>query len=208
MPEFPILRWLAVLWLIVWVPAYWHTWGCENFLLLCDLAVFLTCFGLLTGNSLLLSSQAVSMAFIGALWALDLLSYGIIGKHIIGGTGYLWDPQYPLWVRALSVYHILLPVIAIWALRRVGYDKRGWRLQSALAIVITIASRWGDPAKNLNFAFTDPIFQRAWGPAPAHLAFILVVLIFAIYYSTHVMLGRFLPVRHQVPATVTDPVKD
>ena len=39
----PVLRWGAALWLIVWVPAYWRTWGAVNFLHFCDIGVILTC---------------------------------------------------------------------------------------------------------------------------------------------------------------------
>ena len=35
------LRWAALVWLLVWIPVYWRTWGPENFLHLCDLAVIL-----------------------------------------------------------------------------------------------------------------------------------------------------------------------
>src|ERR1700683_1847841 len=42
-PAFPILRWVGVVWLAVWIPAYWHAWGWQNFLHFCDVAVFLSC---------------------------------------------------------------------------------------------------------------------------------------------------------------------
>ena len=47
------LRWSAILWLLIWFPAYWHTWGAENFLHLCDLAVILTCIGFWADSALL-----------------------------------------------------------------------------------------------------------------------------------------------------------
>ena len=65
------LRWAALAWLLVWVPAYWHTWGASNFLELCDIAVILTCLGLWTGSRLLISSQAVSSLVVDVVWILD-----------------------------------------------------------------------------------------------------------------------------------------
>ena len=85
------VRWLAILWLAVWFPVYWHAWGVANFLHLCDVAVILTCIGLWTGNALLLSSQAVSSVVIDALWTMDVAAWLLFRRHFIGGTEYLFD---------------------------------------------------------------------------------------------------------------------
>jgi hypothetical protein len=47
------------------------------------------------------------------------------------------------------------------------------------------------PDQNLNFAFTDPVFHRAWGPAPVHLAAMYILLIFVLYLPVHRMLLRY-----------------
>lgn len=186
------MRWAALAWLALWVPAYAATWGWPNFLLLCDIAVILTCAGLWTGNRLLLSTQAVSSIVPETLWTLDVLWRLVLGSHLIGGTEYMWDAQFPLWVRLLSCFHAVWPLLLIWAVRRVGYDRRAFLGQSALAVAVLIASRLFDPAKNLNFAFVDPILKRTWGPPPAHLAVILGVMICVLYWPTHQVLLRML----------------
>jgi hypothetical protein len=187
------MRWVAVAWLAVWLPAYATTWGWWNFAMLCNVTVILTCVGLWRGDALLLSSQAVAAVVVESLWTLDVLWRLVFGIHLIGGTEYMWDPQYPLWVRLLSTYHALWPVLVVWAARRVGYDARGFWLQSGLAAAVMAFSRLGDPVRNPNMAFRDPIFQQTWGPAPVHVAFMLVVLIFVIYWPTHQVLRRALP---------------
>src|SRR5258708_9064694 len=40
---FPVLRWVALTWMIVWLPAYGPVWGLGNLLHLCDLAVLRAC---------------------------------------------------------------------------------------------------------------------------------------------------------------------
>jgi len=190
---FPWMRWAAVVCLAVWLPAYAITWGWWNFVLLCNIAVILTCVGLWRGDALLLSSQAVSTIVVEPLWTLDVAWRFVSGAHLIGGTEYMWDPVYPLWVRLLSAYHVLWPVLMVWAVRRVGYDRRGFWLQSGLAVAVMALSRFGDPVRNPNMAFRDPIFQQTWGPAPAHIALMLAVLIFVIYWPTHQVLLRALP---------------
>jgi hypothetical protein len=191
-PAFPRLRWAALVWLAVWLPAYAKVWGWANFLHLCDVTVILTCVGLWRGSSLLLSSQAVASIVVDLAWTLDVAWCLVSGKHLIGGTEYMWDARFPLWVRLLSVFHALWPVLLVWALRRVGYDRRGWLLQSAIAAVLLALSRLAQPALNINFAYRDPLFGRAWGPAPVHLAVILTGLILVIYWPTHLILARFL----------------
>src|SRR5713101_1680674 len=68
---FPVLRWVALAWMIVWLPAYARVWGWANLLHLCDLAVILACAGFWWGSPLLISSQAVSLLVPGVLWCLD-----------------------------------------------------------------------------------------------------------------------------------------
>jgi hypothetical protein len=191
--SFPILRWVCLLGLAVWFPTYAVVWGFGNFVQLCDLAVLLTVAGMWTGSALLLSSQAVGSLVINSIWVLDVAARLITGQHLIGGTEYMWDAQYPLWVRLLSLYHLAVPVVLLWALRRTGYDPRGWMLQAAISVPVLIASRLLDPAKNLNFAHVDPILHISFRPAPLHLAIILFCLIAVLYWPTHQILSRTLP---------------
>ena len=184
------LRWLAVVWLVLWFPVYWHAWSLANFLHLCDVAVILTCIGLWTGNALLLSSQAVSSVVIDTLWALDVAAWLLFRRHFIGGTEYLFDQTCPLWIRMLSLFHIIMPVVLLWSLSRLGYDRRGFRLQAAIALPVIIASRFVTPEKNLNFALTAPCFHRQLGPAPVHLAITYLAVVLAVYLPTHLLFER------------------
>jgi hypothetical protein len=192
-PSFlPWQRWLATLWLVIWIPIYWRTWGPTNFLQLCDIAVILTCVGIWTGSSLLISSQAISSLAIDFFWVLDAGARLISGRHFIGGTEYLFDPHYLLWVRLLSLFHVAMPFLLIWALRRVRYDSRGLWLQCVIAYFAFYAAHFTNPAKNMNFAFADPFFHRAWGPAPLHALINTIFMLVAVYLPTHWILKRFL----------------
>lgn len=188
---FPIARWVAFLWLIIWVPAYWRTWGAENFLLFCDLAVFLTCAGLWWGNSLLLSSQAVTLIF-NLAWAFELGWYTLLRKPLFGGAEYMYDANFPLAVRLLSFFHIALPIVQIWALRRIGYDSRGWKLQGGITLGLMLVCLLLRPEKNLNYIYTEPIFGRAWGPPLLHILVVAAFITFVFYWPTHLLLKRFL----------------
>jgi hypothetical protein len=190
---FPRLRWIALAWLLVWTPAYAQGYGWANFLHLCDLAVILTCLGLWLGSPLLLSTQAVSSMVVHVVWDLDVAWRAVSGRHLIGGTEYMWEERFPLALRLLSLFHLVWPPLLWWALRRVGYDRRALVAQSAFALVVLAASRAMLPELNINFAHRDPLWQRAWGPAPAHLAFMAIALAAVVYAPVHLLLRKAMP---------------
>jgi hypothetical protein len=189
---FPVLRWAALAFVLVLVPAYAAAYGPANFLFLCNLSVFLTTIGLWAGSRLLLSSQAVGLLAIAAAWTVDLALRLLLGRHLIGGTEYMWDERFPLVTRLLSFYHVAVSVVLLYALRRVGYDRRGYLLQSAIAVAAVIAGRLLGPSANVNGAFVDPVFRRAWGGAVTHVAVIAGMLVLVVYPLTHLALARAL----------------
>jgi hypothetical protein len=190
---FPILKWVGLLWIVVWLPAYVRVWGWMNLVHLCDIAVILGCAGLWWGSSLLISSQAVSSFAPGIFWALDVGWRLTTGKFLVGGTDYMWDTRYPLWVRLLSSFHIGLPVAMFWALRKVGYDRRALALQAAIATFLFVLARFLPAELNVNYVFRDPLFHRAWGPAPVHLAVVYFGAVGLLYWPTHVLLRWLFP---------------
>lgn len=190
---FPILRWFAVLWLAVWFPTYAVVWGFDNSVQLCDIAVVLTVLGIWTGSSLLISSQAVGSLLINSLWTFNLLWRLLFGVFLLGGSEYMLDSQYPLWLRLLSLYHVAVPIVLLWALRRTGYDPRGFLLQATISVPVLIASRSISPERNFNFAVTDPLLHISFQPAALHLAIILFCLIAILYWPVHRLLLRVLP---------------
>lgn len=187
---FPLLRWFALLWMLVWLPAYWHTWGWTNLLHLCDVAVFLSAAGIWFGNRLLLSSQAVGCVAPGIFWVLDVGARLTTGRFLLGGTEYMFDARYPLTVRLLSTFHLFLPVILLYAVHKVGYDRRAFALQSAIAGILLIVSRFLSADLNVNYAYRDPLWHHAWAPALLHVLIILLGIIAVIYLPTHIALRR------------------
>jgi hypothetical protein len=189
---FPRLRWAALLWLVVWGSTYAVVYGFGNFLHLCDVAVILTCVGLWRGSPLLLSMQALNI-LIDLTWDLDLGWRLVTGRHLLGGTEYMWEAKYPLWVRMFSLFHLFLPVVLLWALRRVGYHRRALAAQSVLGLVLIAGARALGPEVNVNYAWHDPFFHRSWGPAPVHVLVIFAGLIAVVYAPVHAVLTRLTP---------------
>jgi hypothetical protein len=190
---FPVLRWFALVWTLVWFPAYFHYWGWANLLHLCDVAVIVSFAGIWLGSPLLLSSQAVGCMLPGIFWLADVGTRLATGHFLVGGTEYMWDGRYPLWVRLLSAFHVALPVALLYALRRVGYDARGFVLQSGIAILLLTLSRFLSAELNMNYVYRDPVWHYAWAPGALHVIVILGVIILVAYWPTHLLLRRLFP---------------
>lgn len=190
---FLCVKWLSGIWLVIWIPTYSTYWGWSNFLHLCNVAVFLTCLGFLLESPLLLSSQALVSIFGNFLWVIEFLNTLVTGHALFGGTEYMMDEQIPIWVRCLSLYHFVLPLLLLWGLYCVGYDRGGWKLQSTITLLVLFLSRFTDSTKNINFVFHDPLFQKTWGNALMHVMVIWFGLILIIYWPTHLVLDRVFP---------------
>jgi hypothetical protein len=186
--SFPVLRWLALAWLAVWIPAYWRVWGWQNFLHLCDIAVILSCVGIIFGSRLLISSQALATSVAGIVWFLDAGWRALFHHNLIGGTEYLFDATKPLWVRLISLFHIALPILLVVLCARVGYDRRAVALQSAITVGLMAISRCLGPSQNLNYTFIDPVLHHALGPPLVHLAIIFACTVLLFYLPAHLLL--------------------
>lgn len=192
--QFPGLRWLGLLWLLVYLPVYQAAYGAANFLFLCNIGVTLTALGLIARSRLLLSSQAVAAPVIALAWAIDAAWRLATGDFLYGATAYMWDVQYPLSARLLSLYHLGWPLLLWWVLRRIGYDPRGWPVQAVIAALALVAGRWLAPAvDNVNFAWTDPFLGRQMGPPALHLLVCWAALAGIAYGLTHAALRRAFP---------------
>jgi hypothetical protein len=195
-PLFPRLRWAALAFLLLWTVSYARTWGLRNFLHLCDVTVFLTVAGLWRGSALLLSSQAVISFVVNVLWVLDVVARLTIGRHLIGGTEYMFDAQFPLFVRLLSLFHLGLPALHLWAIKHTGYDRRALVFGTALVGAIFFAS-WliSDPTENMNFVYREPFGRRALGPPLVHLLISWVGFSALVFVPTHLALCRLFGAR-------------
>lgn len=162
------------LWMLVWVPVYWRANGASNFLWICDFANFATLWALWRESALVASSQLVGVLFIQVIWALDFFGRLLLGEHPIGGTEYMFDAATPLWVRAFSLFHLWSVPLLVWLVRRIGYDGRGWRLQSAIALVLFPLGQWvGTKEQNLNWMWAPFGVEQTLLP-PLLFAFLAV----------------------------------
>ncbi|MGC2649048.1 MAG: hypothetical protein WA261_22360, partial [Candidatus Sulfotelmatobacter sp.] len=115
--------WLKVVWtacVIAWVPFYWRQYGSQNFLFFCDLGNLFIVAALWLESALIFSWQATGLLVFQILFTIDLGVAFLSGRHLIGGTEFMFDPQVPLPIRLLSLFHVVTPPLLLWAIHRVG----------------------------------------------------------------------------------------
>lgn len=188
-------------WLAVWASVYWTEAGPQNYLWLCDTANFLVGLALWLESPLLMSSQAVGVLLVQILWCGDYFGRLILGFHPLGGTEYMFDTAKPLYIRMFSLFHVAMPPLLLWGVRRLGYDRRGWRLQTAFTVPL-LAATWllVGPEKNINWVwkpFGKP--QELLSPE-AYLLVLMALYPLLLYIPTHLILSRWWKGKSVSPA--------
>ena len=141
------------LFLCILVPVYWHEYGPSNFLWASDIALFVVFAAVCLENRLLNSMMAIGVLPLELAWNLDFLA-GFAGFRLLGMASYMFDAGLPLYLRGLSLYHIMLPIVVIFMLRRFGYDLRALLAQTLLVwVVLPITYLVTEPADNINLVF-------------------------------------------------------
>src|SRR6266571_2727501 len=185
--------WLKIgwtLWLIVWAPVYWRQYGAQNFLFFCDLGNVLIGLGLWLESPLIFSWVACGLLLFQTIFAVDFAGALLAGRHIVGGTEYMFDLGLPLSIRLLSLFHVVTPPLLVWAVWRLGYDKRGWKLQTLMLWIIVPVNYFWRPELDVNWA-RGPFFHEQHAmPGPVYLFGYLVVVPLCVYLPTHLLLNR------------------
>jgi len=183
--------WLRIgwsLWVLVWIPVYWHQYGVQNFLYFCDLGNLFICAALWLESSLLLSWQACGLLLFQTLYIVDLIGALVSGRHVIGGTEYMFDPHLPLAVRLLSLFHIVAPPLLLWAIWRLGYDGRGWKYQTVTAWIVVPINYFWRPQCDVNWARGPFFHEQHFIPGIVYLVGYLVIVPALVYWPTHLVL--------------------
>jgi len=199
------LKWAYTAFFAVLVPYYWHSYGPTNFLYFCDMSVFFTLGAIWLESPLLASMPAVGILLPQALWMVDFLAE-IVGLHLTGMTGYMFDASLPLFTRCLSLFHFWLPILLVWLVWRLGYHRRAFRAWTLLAWVLVLVcyffmpppSEPHDPSRpvNINYVYGfSETHPQSWLPQNLYVCLMLVVLPVCIFLPTHLILARLFAPR-------------
>ena len=177
----------------VLVPTYWLQYGPFNFLWGSDIALLLTLVGLWLESRLLLSMMAVAVLIPELGLCIDLLIRLTVGIDVIAftGTRYMYNQDVPLFVRLLSLFHAALPVILLWSMHRLGYNRHALLGQSILAwIVLPVSYVLSDPVKNINWVYGFEKTAQTWMPEQLYVLLLMILIPLFLYLPTHLFLSH------------------
>jgi len=163
----------------IWLRHY----GPRNLLWLSDIALIGAVPAMWLEDPRIGSVLAVAVLLPELLWNLDFVLRIVSRRRITGLTDYMFEPERPRILRALSLFHVPLPLVMLWLLHAYGYDERvALPGAIALAAVVLPWSRAVSPIdKNINWTHGLGSRVASW-PAIAYvpalwLAFVIVVFV-------------------------------
>jgi len=194
LPTDQIAIWVKILYTLfvcVLVPVYWVQYGPGNFLWFSDIALFTTAAALWLESSLLVSMMALSVIVLESVWIVDFVVGLTTGSSVIGLSAYMFDSKISPPIRALSLFHVVLPVILVWLLYRFGYDTRALVPQTVLAWIVLPTSYFlTKPSENVNWVYGPGGGPQKWMPAPLYLILLMLAFPLVLYLPTHFMLKK------------------
>jgi len=182
------LKIIYALFVCALVPIYWRQYGPANFLWFSDIALLALVPALWLENALLVSMMAISVVFFEALWNLDFFFHLATGKSLIGLSAYMFDPKIPLFIRSLSCFHIILPLLLPWALHRLGYDQRAFVFQTVVALVVVpLSYLLSNPQENVNWVYGFGQNPQKMLPAPLFMILLMLLFPLIVYLPSHLL---------------------
>jgi hypothetical protein len=186
------IRILYTLFLCALIPVYLHHYPLANFLWFSDIAMLITAAALWLQSSLLASMMALSVLLPEIIWNISFFASLIFGIDLFGMTAYMFDPRRPLYLRALSLFHVALPVLLLWMLRQFGYHRRAWFPQIILAwLVLPISYVFTTATANINWVLGPAARPQHRLPPLIYLAIEMILIPILIYLPTHLILAKF-----------------
>ena len=197
--------------LAVLLPVYWQAYGPTNFLWFCDAALILTVAGMWWESPLLISMCSVGILIPQSLWLADFGSH-LVGIRLLNLTNYMFDPRLSLFTRGLSLFHGWLPLLLVWLLFRLGYDRRALAAWTVLAAGLVLVcylftppagAHLSDPniPVNINniYGFNDEQPQT-WMNQNLYVILWLGVLWLFAFLPTHLALRKIFTASPPTPA--------
>lgn len=187
-----ITKILFTAYVMVLIPVYWKNYGWRNFLWFSDVGVFLTLAALWLNSSLLNSMALIGILPFELIWVVDFAAVLATKRKLLGITDYMFDTRYTKFLRALSLFHIILPIIWITCLIEWGYDADALFYQVLLTECILLTTYFlTDPALNINWVYLPK--ERGWHSISS-LGWLFILLIgfpILVIYPLHLFFGLF-----------------
>lgn len=181
------------LFVCVLVPVYWVEYGPANFLWGSDIALLVTVVALWTESRLIASMMAIAILLPEVGWTIDFLFRLVFrpGETSLPGTQYMFDAEVPVWIRGLSLFHIVLPVLLVWLVCRLGYERRALLYQTLVAwLVLPFTYVVTDSSASINWVYGFGREPQTGVDGILFLVLLMVTIPVVFYLPAHLLLGR------------------
>lgn len=183
--------WLKIaytLFVCILVPVYWRQYGLVNFLWFSDIALLAMVPALWIESPLLISMIALAVVLPELAWNVDFFVRLATGVSLIGLTNYMFDASIPRFIRGLSLFHVVLPLLIVWRLYRLGYDHRAWLWQTLVAaVVLPLSYFFSSPRDNVNWVYGFGEKPQTRVAAPLFVVFLMLMFPLVIYLPMHLL---------------------
>jgi hypothetical protein len=123
-----------------------------------------------------------------------------LGFSFTGMTDYMFDQNKSLFLRSLSLFHGWLPLLLIWLVFRLGYDRRAFAAWTALSVALLLfcylfmpgpSPTAGNAAVNINYVhgMSDAVAQT-WVHPLVWLGGLMIGLPLLLFLPTHLVLRK------------------
>lgn len=140
-------------------------------------------------SSLPASAVAVGVLLPEVLRNVSFFVQLMTGRRVSGLTDYMFEARLPLDLRALSLFHVFLPVLLVWMVHVLGYDPAAWVAVTALAwVVLPLSYFFTDPEDNVNWVFGPGAKPQKRMAPLLYLGLLMVGFPLLIYLPTYWLL--------------------
>lgn len=182
---------LFTIFTIIVISIYWWHYGAENFLWFSDISLFLTCIGLWLESNLIMSVLMVMLFPFEILWNIDFFMHVLTNHSLLDLTAYMFESDYSIFVRSLSLFHIIIPFIWLWTMYKWGYNKKAvWLAPILFCSVLFLTFFFTTPQKNINWIFAPEFYNLTWISSFDWILLLMTLAPFLIFWPMHVMLKR------------------
>jgi hypothetical protein len=173
---------------------WWRNYGWKNFLWFSDIAFIGAVPAMWLEDATLASVLAVAVLLPELLWNVDYALRLVLRRSITGLTDYMFEPERPLLLRGLSLFHVPLPLVLLWMIAAYGYDATaGLPGAVVLAAVVLPWSRLvSAPEKNINWTYGLGAKRVSW-PGWLYVFVLFVGFVLLVFVPTDAFLRLAWP---------------
>ncbi|HEU5136048.1 MAG TPA: hypothetical protein VFU13_12935 [Steroidobacteraceae bacterium] len=177
--------------------------GAYSLLYFCNVALFLATFGICVEDARPVSMAAVGVVVIQLLWSVDLLLTAA-DLSPVRMTAFMLNDNLSPFKKGLATFHVWLPFALLFALSRLGYDRRAlawWTLLTWALLLVSYLFLPRPPAPahdpsmsvNVNFVFgLNMSGPQQRMPELVWLAGMMIVLPLFAFLPAHAAFRRWL----------------